>query len=202
MHPPWGHSCVTSGFLLVAETINFEVFFALWICWFENRTKFSLSVSISNSLVLWMRAKVRAFSGWALLVSLQGFRRSIPGHDIPISQQTDFSLCLALPSLMRREDGLRALTPSYPLLAGVKLIWEIGKGFKRMLEPLVNHLNTRVCWGGPAAKSGTQMDHNVINLSTVEQTSLFQPVMTGRRSRGSWELMGLGWDEERGQPGI
>lgn len=46
------------------------------------------------------------------------------------------------------------------------------------------------------------MDHNVINLSTMEQTSLLQPVMAGGVSGGSWELMGLGWDGERGQPGI
>lgn len=35
-------------------------------------------------------------------------------------------------------------------------------------------------WGGPAPKSGTLMDHSVVNRSTMEQTSLLQPVMAGR----------------------
>lgn len=39
-----------------------------------------------------MRGKVRASSDWALLVSLQGFRRSISVHEIPILQQADLSL--------------------------------------------------------------------------------------------------------------
>lgn len=106
MHLPWGYSHVTSGFLLIAETINLEGFFLCAYVGLKTEQNSGLSGSISNSLVLWMRAKVRASSGWALLVSLQGFRRSIPGHDIPFSQQTDFSVCLALVGLIKREDGL------------------------------------------------------------------------------------------------
>lgn len=60
------------------------------------------------------------------------------------------------------------------------MLSEIGKGSKRMLKAIVSHLNTRVCWGGPAPKSGTPMDHSIVNRSTMEQASLLQPVVAGR----------------------
>lgn len=82
------------------------------------------------------------------------------------------------------------------------MLCEIGKRSGGMLEPVVGHLNTSLLGlddcvlhdgvadpcqahskGGPAPKSGTRMDLNVINLSTMEQASLLQPVMAGREVR-------------------